>query len=404
MTINVFCPYSICFPIKCIHFYDLNGNLTQDLNKGITGVTYNLLNLPQSVAISNTLGQTTNTYIEGGAYYFYLTDHLGNNRVVANASGGIVQTSHYYPFGMSFAEGVTTSGQPYKYNGKELDTERGLNLYDYSARLMDPALGRFSTMDPLAEKYYGASPYAYVGNNPIVRIDPTGLAWFYYSLDGKSDPTWNWRDGDTYNTGVKDTNGKDFILKGVEAIVVFNGSREEKLGKGDNIKGEGAVTASVMVYGPDGADDIHKYRGFTMTSNAAKFGPIDEGLYNANYDSKGKSGSLKSNWVLNNRGPVRMLDGKINPNAPDQLSSDGEGYKDGIFIHSTNRSGFAGGRVSTGCLLIHPDDWSGFNDVMYGVKNFKVQVIRQVIMKGPIQGATGVVPRIYAPKWVTKKD
>jgi len=201
------------------YFYDLNGNLAQDLNKGITGITYNLLNFPQSVVISNTLGQATNTYtyaadgrklrtvqqwsstnskqtdyvgnviyengllkrilvdggyIEGGAYYFYLTDNLGNNRVVVNANGGIVQTNHYYPFGMSFAEGVTTSGQPYKYNGKELDTERGLNLYDYSARLMDPVLGRFSTMDPLAEKCYGISPYVYCLNNPIRLIDPDG--------------------------------------------------------------------------------------------------------------------------------------------------------------------------------------------------------------------------------------
>ncbi len=106
---------------------------------------------------------------------------MGNNRVVANASGGIVQTNHFYPFGMSFAEGVTSSGQPYKYNGKELDTERGLNLYDYSARLMDPALGRFSTMDPLAEEHYWVSPYSFVQNNPITRIDPTGMLddWIY---------------------------------------------------------------------------------------------------------------------------------------------------------------------------------------------------------------------------------
>jgi len=214
--------------------YDLNGNLTKDLNKGITGITYNLLNLPQSVAISNTLGQATNTYtyaadgrklrtvqqwsgtnseqtdyvdnviyesvngtattlkrilvdggyIEGGAYYFYLTDHLGNNRVVANASGGIVQTSHYYPFGMSFAEGVTASGQPYKYNGKELDTERGLNLYDYSARLMDPVLGRFSTVDPLCEKYPEISPYVYCHNNPVNIIDPEGLTDYSVNKEG----------------------------------------------------------------------------------------------------------------------------------------------------------------------------------------------------------------------------
>ncbi len=86
----------------------------------------------------------------------------------------VVQSNHYYPFGMSFAEGSATSQQPYQYNGKELDTERGLNLYDYSARLMDPALGRFNTVDPMAEKYYSISPYVYGDNNPINAIDLTG--------------------------------------------------------------------------------------------------------------------------------------------------------------------------------------------------------------------------------------
>ena len=200
--------------------YDANGNLTQDLNKGISSITYNLLNLPQTLTISNSLGSATNSYtyaadgrklkavigskttdycnnmiyengvlkrilvdggyIEGGAYYFYLTDHLGNNRVVADASGNIKQTNHYYPFGMSFAEGTVTSSQPYKYNGKELDTDKGLNLYDYSARYMDPALGRFNTVDPMAEKYYSISPYVYVGNNPMKRIDPNGMLFDDY--------------------------------------------------------------------------------------------------------------------------------------------------------------------------------------------------------------------------------
>ncbi len=205
--------------------YDANGNLTQDLNKGINSITYNLLNLPQTLTISNSMGSATNSYtyaadgrklktmigskttdycgnviyengvlkrilveggyIEGGAYYFYLTDHLGNNRVVVDASGNIKQTNHYYPFGMSFAEGAVTSSQPYKYNGKELDTDRGLNLYDYSARYMDPALGRFNTVDPMAEKYYSISPYVYVGNNPLKRTDPTGTDW-YTSIDGSA--------------------------------------------------------------------------------------------------------------------------------------------------------------------------------------------------------------------------
>jgi RHS repeat-associated protein len=105
-------------------------------------------------------------YIEGGVYYFYLADHERNNRVVANAGGTVVQTNHYYPFGMPFTEGNATSSQPYKYNGKELDTERGLNLYDYGARLYDPVLARWTTQDLMAEKYYNVSPYAYCGDNP----------------------------------------------------------------------------------------------------------------------------------------------------------------------------------------------------------------------------------------------
>ena len=99
----------------------------------------------------------------------------------------VVQSNHYYPFGMSFAEGSATSQQPYKYNGKELDTERGLNLYDYLARLIDPALGRFNTVDPMAEKYYGISPYAYCGNSPVLFVDYDGRDYgLHFDHDNKT--------------------------------------------------------------------------------------------------------------------------------------------------------------------------------------------------------------------------
>jgi RHS repeat-associated protein len=72
--------------------------------------------------------------------------------------------------GISTGQGI----QPYKYTGKELDMEHGLMQYDYEARQYDPAIGRFTTMDPLAEKYYSVSPYAYCANNPVNAIDFDG--------------------------------------------------------------------------------------------------------------------------------------------------------------------------------------------------------------------------------------
>ena len=107
-------------------------------------------------------------------YHFYLTDHLGNNRMVVSANGTVEQVNHYYPYGGLMGESTGGSVQPYKYNGKELERMNGLDLYDYGARWMDGALGRFTTMDPLCEKYYGISPYAYCGGNPINKIDPDG--------------------------------------------------------------------------------------------------------------------------------------------------------------------------------------------------------------------------------------
>ena len=196
--------------------YDVNGNLTKDLNKGITDIQYNVLNLPSTVSFSDgstitytygadgtklrtvhKIGSTTtttdycgNVIYENGTqklllteegyinltgtqqYHYYLKDHQGNNRVVINQSGTVEETNHYYPFGGVF--GTTGNTQPYKYNGKELDTKKGLNWYDYGARHYDAALGRFTTNDRFAEKYYSMSPYQYGANNPVNNIDVNG--------------------------------------------------------------------------------------------------------------------------------------------------------------------------------------------------------------------------------------
>ena len=112
------------------------------------------------------------------AYRFYLTDHLGSVRVVAAADGTVMQVNHYYPYGGLMIDprhtisSTNASDSRYRFTGKELSEESG--EYDFGARFLDPIPGRFTTIDPLAEKYYSLSPYAYCAGNPMSFVDPDG--------------------------------------------------------------------------------------------------------------------------------------------------------------------------------------------------------------------------------------
>lgn len=214
-----------------------NGNMTKDRNKGISNITYNTMNLPSRIEFENgsratylysadgtklqvkyetsyaglhassppsgsastAIAQThtidyvgdkiyedgvlSRILIEGGyvdysgetpIYHTYLTDHQGNVRVVVDENAAVKQVNHYYPYGALFAESTNGNVQPYKYNGKELDRMHGLDWYDHGARHNDAAIGRWHVMDPLCEKYYDVSPYAYCAGDPMNSIDPDG--------------------------------------------------------------------------------------------------------------------------------------------------------------------------------------------------------------------------------------
>ena len=214
-----------------------NGNMTKDRNKGISNITYNTMNLPSRIEFENgsratylysadgtklqvkyetsyagllasgppsgsastaiadihTIdyvgnkiyedGVLSRILVEGGyvdynggtpIYHAYLTDHQGNVRVVVDENAAVKQVNHYYPYGALFAESTNGNVQPYKYNGKELDRMHGLDWYDHGARHNDAAIGRWHVMDPLCEKYYDVSPYAYCAGDPVNAIDPDG--------------------------------------------------------------------------------------------------------------------------------------------------------------------------------------------------------------------------------------
>jgi RHS repeat-associated protein len=198
--------------------YDANGNATKVPHKQITNINYNYLNLPSQITVGgqnidylydaagNKLKKTfgnVNSYYQGSVlkindqtivqtgegravkngtawtYEYDLKDHLGNTRVsfsADNARVSILQTKDYYPFGMEMARNYTTLGDPtkYLYNGKELQDEGGLDMYDYGARFYDPTIGRWHSVDPLAESYYDLSPYSYCAGNPVKYIDVKG--------------------------------------------------------------------------------------------------------------------------------------------------------------------------------------------------------------------------------------
>lgn len=202
------------------YFYNANGALTKDLNKGISKIKYDVLDNLSCITFNNgfktkyvydaggsklrTIHEalTTNTtdYIgdfifedgklskyqfEGGycsfdsnlnpTYHYYEKDHLGSIRMVVNENGTIEQVNHYYPFGGVYGDLAYNSElQKNKYIGKEFDHTSGLDWYDHGARMYDAAKGSWDRMDYFCEKYYPSSPYISCFNNPTRYIDESG--------------------------------------------------------------------------------------------------------------------------------------------------------------------------------------------------------------------------------------
>ncbi len=113
-------------------------------------------------------------YWADSCYHYRITDYQGNVRAVISQNGTLEEVNGYYPYGG--ITGAPASGvQANKYGGKELDRENGLDWYDFEARMYDPMLPQFKSMDMLLEKKPWISPYAYCLCNPIHYVDPTGL-------------------------------------------------------------------------------------------------------------------------------------------------------------------------------------------------------------------------------------
>ena len=296
--------------------YDSNGNLTEDLNKNIIDIQYNCLNLPSRIlfgdgdSISYVYDangvklRTTHTvdgvtcvtdYCDKVLYendtakvlltengymslkdkrlHYYVQDHQGNNRVVIDQDNNVEEVNQYYPFGGTFALS-SSSVQPYKYNGKELDRKCGLDWYDYGARQYDAALGRFMTTDRFSEKYYSMSPYQYAANNPVNIVDINGDSLsIQANPNGLFDQIRSYLGFDTkYQEQVKadisrlKTDNKevgDMIEKleksvNMHAITMTKKGKKENSSTFDSKKAiEGIPQGSIINYNPYNATDIN---------------------------------------------------------------------------------------------------------------------------------------------------
>ena len=164
------------------------------------GVYKNDTLIEQSIYGSSRLGLMTSASKAGyrtlGGKKYELSNHLGNVLAVVTDNihldqdstwANVINTTDYYPFGLAM-DGRTEQDSAYRYgfNGKEKDSsgEWGSNShYDFGARIYDPRLGRFLSVDPLADapEQIDKSPYAAMWNNPIKWNDPDGRCpscWF----------------------------------------------------------------------------------------------------------------------------------------------------------------------------------------------------------------------------------
>ncbi|HQO21288.1 MAG TPA: DUF5675 family protein [Acidobacteriota bacterium] len=179
---------------------------------------------PQPSALASGTPEST------GAVRYYIWDHLGTTRVVTDGNGALISTHDYEPFGVEIPPfgdtgNVTDLPSPnsHKFTGHERDQSTG---YDYMhARFYGSSIGRFMRPDPVGGN--PANPqswnlYAYVENNPVNRIDPTGLTDIVIEIERQFETARGATMG-AYSVAGTDISG--FTLERAECVEPMSNSR-----------------------------------------------------------------------------------------------------------------------------------------------------------------------------------
>jgi RHS repeat-associated protein len=161
--------------------------------------------------------------VEGGQKLIFI-DRKGmqGKSQILKKTGAVAYINEYYPFGLQNQQTSSTQfgskEQRYKYNGKELFKDFKLEVEDYGARLYSPQIGRWTILDPLADKYISLTPYSYVANNPLKYIDPKGEDILIVHRNGKGVELSSaiYKDGKLFYTdGVTPYTSEDAYVKRV---------------------------------------------------------------------------------------------------------------------------------------------------------------------------------------------
>jgi len=149
-----------------------------------TGNSTGVLQIPTGADIRKTLAENNIIMSQSGFFYAYVeNESVGNvyfdDFQVSMSNSQMLEENTYYPFGMLNTQlsstGLSDTTNNYKYNGKELQKELSLQWLDYGARFYDPQIGRFTSIDPMAEVSRRWSTYSYSYDSPVRFIDKDGM-------------------------------------------------------------------------------------------------------------------------------------------------------------------------------------------------------------------------------------
>ena len=267
---------------------------------------------------------------------------------------------------------LTDYNERFKFTGKERDEETG---YDFFGALnYTSAASIWLSVDPLADKYPGISPYAYCAWNPMRYVDPDGRDWYEAE------------DGSIVWTDYKSQQAMDevkIIGKYLgEAVVIANGHWDEHVGSDKKLDSEDANPASITIYGRNGANDVLEYNGLTVTSDPSLYSMMEVGDYQMKQEQMatsvyGKNSLTYRIYTNDGNSKIPTANGEINKQHRNQGA-----YLLSVFMHRTNNDGNAYGNpcagkpVSAACILIDGRYWPSVEKQLGNSQNIFLHLTR----------------------------